>query len=54
MTEQEALTLLEQMSENEYGEFWRKLPYRVQLTCYGLCDWREILTYWYIKLIEEG
>ena len=55
MTIQDALKTLEEMSEPEFQEFFKSLPYRVQLCCKGgLVDWRETLPEWYEKSMKEA
>ena len=50
MTKPEALQILENMSENQFQEFYKSLPYRVQICCGGgLVDWKEVLPRWWIK-----
>ena len=44
MTNQDALTILEEMPEDKFQVFFKALPYRVQLACKGdLADWKEVL-----------
>jgi hypothetical protein len=53
MSKEEATKILEEMPENDFQLFFKKLPYRVQLLVKGgLVDWRECLSGWYIR--EEG
>ena len=48
------LKILEDMPENEFQEFFRSLPARVQLCCQGgIVNWKEILPGWYIKKQRE-
>ncbi len=48
MTKKEALKILENMPENEFQEWFKSLPYRVQYSC-PVIGWKEILPEWYIK-----
>jgi len=53
MIKEDALKILEEMSENEFQEFFTALPYRVQLCCKGgLVNWKEVLPQWYINRKE--
>ena len=55
MTNQDALKILEEMPEPEFQEFFKSLPYRVQLCCKGgLVDWIEVLPQWYKKYYHHG
>ena len=50
MSKSEALSVLENMPEPEFQEFFVSLPYRVQLCCKGgLVNWHEVLPQWYIS-----
>ena len=49
--EKEALAKLEAMSDDEFLMFVAKLPPRVKLLAKsGMCNWREVLPAWYVKL----
>lgn len=49
MSNEQALNILEKMTDKEFGDFTNKLPNRVQLLL-KLTNWREVLPAWYIKL----
>ncbi len=51
MTPEKALEILTKMSDQEFNQFFEKLPERVKLLVRsGLVNWKEALPEWYIKL----
>lgn len=54
MTKGEVLEKLESMNDDEFNEFLRKCPERVQmLVRSGMCNWRVVLPQWYRKIIND-
>ena len=50
MTKAQALTILEELDEDEFQRWFTSLPQRVQMIVKArFVDWREILPEWYIK-----
>lgn len=50
MSKKEALVILENMPEDEFQKFFKKLPERVKILIRAnFVNWREILPKWYIK-----
>ena len=54
MTKKEALTILENMPEEEFQVFYMKLPHRTTLLLQaGMVDWKEVLPGWFLKFGGE-
>jgi len=50
MSNEQALKVLEAMSDKDFNDFLNNLPMRTQLCVKsGLVDWKEVLPQWYIK-----
>jgi len=55
MTREDAMETLEQLPEEEFQEFFVKLPGRTQMLLKGgLVDWRDVLPEWYIKIMLDS
>lgn len=55
MTLRQAIKEVETMPEGKFQEWFKSLPYRVQLCVGGgIVDWREVLGYWYLKTFNAG
>lgn len=49
MTKKEAVKKLETMPDNEFKNFFEKLPARTKMLVQaGFVDWRSVLADWYI------
>jgi len=50
MSKNEAIKTLEEMPEDQFQAFFKRVPGRVQLLVKGaLVDWRECLADWYLR-----
>jgi len=54
MTKEEALKILEKMTDKEFDGFLKNLPNRVHLLLKaGFVDWKKVLPQWYLKLNKK-